>query len=190
MYRPLPLASNTNKSKSPSLFALDSNLYLSVMSCALNLKFALRPNSHRTPMRNTIKWDLLLSIGVIFTLPASNIKGKTFEFAWVSSRILFELGQNDFRLVLFVQIKLDPSVMPFDHTAERQPLLAGTTNLLLTVLGPLDTCTLEQNQCLLLVRLIAAEIQDQSHFLIRLIWAKDTNKAQAVQGCSCCPLLN
>ncbi len=39
----------------------------------------LRPNSHRRRMRNTSKWDLLL-----FTLLASNIKGKTFQFACAS----------------------------------------------------------------------------------------------------------
>ncbi len=46
-------------------------------------KRSLRPNSHKTRTRNASKWDLLLSMGV-FTLVASNIKGKTFQFvcAW------------------------------------------------------------------------------------------------------------
>ncbi len=41
---------------------------------------ALGPNSHKTCTRNASKWDLLLSMGV-FTLLASNIKGKMFQFA-------------------------------------------------------------------------------------------------------------
>ena len=59
----------------------------------------LRPNSHRMRTRNTSKWDLLLSMGV-FTLLASNIKGKMFyiicvRVAW---RVLCELrltGRSD-----------------------------------------------------------------------------------------------
>ena len=44
-----------------------------------------RPFSHRTRTCSANKWDLLLSMGV-FTLLASNIKGKMFQFACVSHR--------------------------------------------------------------------------------------------------------
>ena len=42
-----------------------------------------RPNSHRTRDATRSKWDLLSSVGV-FTLHASNIKGKMFQFACAS----------------------------------------------------------------------------------------------------------
>ena len=42
----------------------------------------IRPNSHRTRTRKASKWDLLLSMGV-FTLLASNIKGKTTRPVWI-----------------------------------------------------------------------------------------------------------
>ena len=45
----------------------------------------VRLNSHRTRMGNTSKWDLLMWMGV-FTLLASNIKGKTFQSACASRR--------------------------------------------------------------------------------------------------------
>ena len=50
----------------------------------------LRPNSHRTHDATRSKWDLLSSMGV-FTLHATNNKGKTFQFA-CASRVLCELG--------------------------------------------------------------------------------------------------
>ncbi len=48
-------------------------------------QWSFGPNPHRTPTRNASKWHLLMWMGV-FTLHASNIKGKTFRFACVSHR--------------------------------------------------------------------------------------------------------
>ncbi len=54
-------------------------------SVSLYSAVKLRPNSHRTPDATRSKWDLLSSMGV-FTLHASKIKGKTFQYACASHR--------------------------------------------------------------------------------------------------------